>query len=429
MDQIPTGFFWGALAGLLLLSGFFSASETGLLSINPYRLRHWERSGRAGARRVAGLLLDKGRLLSLILVCNNLVNISASVIATLLGLRLHGDVGVAVATGLLTLVIVVFAEIAPKTLAALHPERIAFPVSWLLRPMLAAIGPLLWLVNRFVACLLRPFGVDPARVAESRPDVEELRSIVHQTGHHLSDSQRDMLLNVLALETARVESIMTPRADIVGVDLDASPQEIGRVLGEFTGACAPVYRGDPDHIIGALPMRRTHRFFRDGGIDKRELSDCVQRDVSYIPASVSLYRQLLRFQQGGQELAVVVDEYGATEGVVSREGLLEDIVGAFQRPLLQPQPYAAPGLEPGQMIVDGAVSLRELNKVAGWDLPIAGGATTLNGLLLDRLGVFPDGPACVRVGDYVISASKLDQHRVARAEVWRRPVATDGELP
>ena len=423
LDQIPTGVLWGALAGLLLLSGFFSASETGLFSINSYRLRHWERSGRTGAKRVASLLRGKGRLLSLILVLNNLVNISASVIATLLGLRLYGDIGIAVAAGLLTLVIVVFAEIAPKTLAALHPERVAFPVSWALRPMMTLFGPLLWLLNHFIAWLLRPFGVDPAVAAEMRPDVEELRSIVHQSGHHISDSQRDMLLNVLALENIRVESIMTPRSEIVGIDLDMSPEEIGRSLAKFEGPCAPVYRGAPDHIVGALSLRRTHCFFRNGEVDKRTLSDAVQRNVHFIPASVSLYRQLLRFQESGQELAVVVDEHGATEGVISREGLVDDIVGVFQQPF--GQAHMEPGPGPGQMIADGAVNLRDLNKATGWDLPITGGATTLNGLLLDRLGVFPDGPACVRVDDYVIWALELDHHRVTRAEIRHKPATTD----
>ncbi|MFB3078017.1 MAG: HlyC/CorC family transporter, partial [Lysobacterales bacterium] len=255
MNEASLGLLFSILAALILMSGFFSSSETGMMSLNRYRLKHLKDNGHKGAKRISKLLARPDRLISLILIGNNLVNILASAITTIIAIRLWGNAGIAIAAILLTLVILIFAEITPKTVAALHPEKIAFPASLILAPLLKLMYPLVWLVNGVTNGLLKLFGIDPREHPQLSITTEELRTIVNDAGHLIPARHQGMLLNILELEKVTVDDIMIPRNEVYGIDLEESDASILRRIqcSEYTRL--PVYKEDINEISGMLHMR------------------------------------------------------------------------------------------------------------------------------------------------------------------------------
>lgn len=419
MEEISLGSLYTILFILILLSGFFSSSETGLMALNRYRLRHLANSGSRGARIAQNLLRKPDRLIGLILLGNNLVNILAASIATVIGIRLFGDSGIWVASLSMTVIVLIFAEVAPKTVAALHPERVAFPASYVLVVLLRLFYPVVWLVNGLVNLILKPFGVKTDVEALERLNLEELRTLVQEGGQISNDHQR-MLVNILDLEQGRVDDVMIPRQDIVGIDLDESWEQVLTQLTQTVYTRLPVYRETIDNIEGYLHIRAVIGKLTQGQLDEEELKQSM-RSPYFIPEGTSLTRQLLEFQARERRMALVVDEYGDIQGMVTLDDILEEIVGAYTSEG-RDRSRLVRRLEDGNYLVDGAASVRMLNRQMDWNLP-EDEANTLNGLILEQLEVIPDGKASMRIGDHILTIVQMKDKLIERVLVkpYRAP--------
>lgn len=414
MAEIPLSTLFILLGLLIVLSAFFSSSETGLVALNRYRLRHHVQSGQRGARLAQQLLAKPDRMFGLILLGNNLVNILAASIATVIALRTLGEGGIWVSTVALTVVILIFAELMPKTLAALYPQRIAYPASFALTPLLKLLYPFVWSINLVAGTLLKPFGVRTGGVRPEALNREELRLLVEEGGRHISLNHQRMLLNILDLEHGTVDDVMVPRQDIVGIDLDEDWETILQTLTQSIYTRMPVWRGDLDNMVGLLHIRTVVTRLAQGGLNREELQNAL-RAPYYIPEGTTLTQQMLEFQGRERRMGLVVDEYGDIQGLVTLDDILEEIVGEYttesgsRQKLLRRQ-------ENGDWIVDGAATLRMLKRRLDWDLTKTG-AKTLNGLILERLESIPDGRSCLRVGNLRLTIVDMAENRIRKVHI------------
>jgi Mg2+/Co2+ transporter CorB len=407
LNEAPLGLLLSILAVLILLSGFFSSSETGMMSLNRYRLKHLKSSGHRGAMRASRLLRRPDRLIGLILIGNNLVNILASAIATVVAIRLWGDAGIVIATVLLTLVILIFAEITPKTLAALYPEKIAFPASLILIPLMKVMYPVVWMINGITNGLLRLLGVNAEEHPELSLTSDELRSIVNSAGHHIPQQHQGMLLNILELEQVSVDDIMIPRVDVYGLNLDDSDETLLLRIQSSEYTRLPVYRDNLNDIVGMFHMRRSSRIIDENGLHRDRMM--AELDEPYfIPEGTPLNTQLLNFQTQKHRIAVVVDEYGEVMGLVALEDILEEIVGEFTSNLAEAVEDIYPQKDGGYLI-NGTATIRDINKALEWQLP-TDGPKTLNGLLLEHLESFPDGNVGMNIEGYQLEILDLQDN-------------------
>ena len=420
MNEAPLGLLFSILAVLILMSAFFSSSETGMMSLNRYRLKHLRKNKHRGARRASKLLERPDRLIGLILIGNNLVNILASAIATVIAIRLWGDAGIIIATISLTLVILIFAEITPKTIAALYPEKVAFPASFILWPLLKVFYPIVVMVNGITNALLRLLGFDPSKTNEEHVSSDELRTIVTDAGQLIPTQHRDMLLNILDLEEVEVDDIMVPRNEVYGIDLDDSDDEIMSCLQNSAHTLLPVWREDINDIVGILHMRSISRVLDQNGLDRIALEREMDKPY-FIPESTPLHTQLLNFQKKKLRLGVVVDEYGQVMGLVALEDILEEIVGEFTSNLQDSMDNIFAQRD-GSYIISGTATIREINRNLNWQLP-TDGPKTLSGLILEYLESFPDANAGMAIDGYTLEILEL-QGNVVQA-VRARPQATD----
>ena len=391
MSEAPLGALIGALVILLLLSAFFSSSETGMMAINRYRLRHLARKGSRSAKRTSALLERPDRLIGVILIGNNFVNILASALATIIAVRLWGDSGIAIATLALTFFVLIFGEVTPKTVAAMYPEKVAFPASLVLVPLLKLLYPVVVLVNWICSLLMYPFGIRPGQESEDQLTSEELRTLVNESGLRLPTKRRGMLLGILDLEKVRVDDIMVPRNEISGIDIEEDLEEIIRQLKECQHTRVPVYRGDINNVIGMLHMRRIARL-----LSLKELNKAIllqETDEPYfIPESTALHTQLFNFQKARERTALVVDEYGDIMGLATLEDILEEIVGDFTTDVSDNSQEITPQGD-GSYIIDGSASIRDVNRALGWHLPTED-ARTINGLITEAMEAIPDASVC-----------------------------------
>ncbi len=421
INEASLGTLFTILAGLIFLSGFFSSSETSMMSLNRYRLKHLLQNHHKGAKRASKLLERPDRLIGLILIGNNLVNILASAIATVIAIRLWGTSGILIATIALTLVILIFAEITPKTIAALHPEKVAFPASWVLLPLLKIMYPVVWLVNGITNALLRLLGFDPSKKNDEHVSSEELRTIVTEAGDLIPTRHRNMLLNILDLEEVTIDDIMVPRSEVYGIDLDDSDEEILRTVQNSSHTRVPVWRDDINNIIGVLHMRSMSRILNTSGLDRSALEREIDKPY-FIPEGTPLHTQLVNFQQKKHRLGIVVDEYGEVMGLVALEDILEEIVGEFTSNLAEAVDNIYPQRD-GDFIINGSATIREINKSLQWKLP-TDGPKTLSGLILEQLESFPDAKVSVTIGEHHLEILEL-QGNVVQAvrarEVSREP--------
>ena len=421
MADISLSVLIGALVFLIVLSAFFSAAEIGLMTLNRYRLRHLEQSGHRGARLASRLLARPDRLLGLILLGNNFANIAASSVATLLALELYGEKAIAIAAGLLTFVILVFAEVAPKTLAALNPERVAFPATYVLAPLLRVLYPLVWLTNILANLFLRAFGVSVHRQRSHEVTAEELRALVREADVLIPASHQDMLLAILDLEKVTVDEVMVPRNRIEGVDLDTDWDDIVRQLtgGRYTRL--PAYRGSLDNVVGIVHIRRVLNLMHEHRLDRTTFDQLIVEPY-FIPAGTPLNTQLLNFKQVKRRLGLVVDEYGDIQGLVTLDMILEEIVGDFTTRALGQIEDVHPAPD-GSFLVRGSVSLRDLNRQLGWELPTEA-SHTLNGLILEYLEDIPEPGTSLMVHGYAVEILRTRGTAIELARV--RPAAPEG---
>ncbi len=417
MNDAPLSVLFGALVLLIVLSAFFSGSETGLMTINRYRLRNLARAGNRSARRALRLLERPDRLIGLILLGNNFVNILASALATVIFMRLMGEAGIAVATTLLTVVILVFAEVTPKTLAALKPERIALPAAWIYQPLLRALYPLVWVLNLVTNSLLRLLGIRPEEGVQETLSREELRTLMMEAGAMIPESHQAMLVNLLDLEEIRVEDVMVPRNEIVGVDLTDDLEEIRNLLLRTPYTRLPVYEERIDNVVGILHTRRILPLLQEDELTTNKLRE-LAREPYFVPEGTSLLTQLLNFQRAGRRTALVVDEYGDILGMVTLEDILEEVVGEFTT-----DPYALHKdilpQEDGSWLVDGSLAIREINRSLRIQLP-TDGPRTLNGLILEHLETIPEPGTSLLINDYPIEVVQVKGNAVKTARIAPR---------
>lgn len=413
MNDAPLGLLFAILAALLLFSAFFSSSETGMMSLNRYRLKHLAKSLR-GARNAKRLLDTPDSLISMILIGNNLVNIFASAIATVIGLRLLGDSGVFVATLMLTFVVLIFAEIIPKTIAAYHPERIAFPFSHVLLPLRWLLTPFIWITGHITNGLLRLLGVTKA--GDTPLNMDELRTILDEEGQAIPQRRRGMLLNILELEEVSVDHIMIPRAEVFGVDIDDEADKVLEQLQSFDYTRIPVYHEDDiNNILGILHQRDVSKLVdAQGKLDKDKLRATL-REPYFVPEGTPLHVQLFNFQKHSSKMAIVVDEYGVMQGIVTLEDLLAEIVGEFAT-ANEEDNEDIDRQDDGSYIIDGSATIRDINKSLDWDLP-SEGAKTLNGLLLEQLDSFPQAAVSLSIENYRIEVISVEENMIQSAKV------------
>jgi Mg2+/Co2+ transporter CorB len=410
LNEISLSTLYVILLVLLGLSAFFSSSETGLMAVNRYRLRHLANSGHRAARLAQKLLRKPDRLIGLILLGNNLVNIMAASIATVIGLRLFGDSGVWIASLTLTVVVLIFAEVAPKTVAALHPERIAFPASFVLAFLLKLLYPVVWLINTITNWILKPFGIRARAEVIERLNREELRTLL-QEGGQISNEHQRMLVNILDLEHATVDDVMVPRQEIVGIDLEDDWKTILTQLTQTLYTRMPVYRGSIDHVEGLLHIRAVIAKLTEGGLSFEDLKRSI-RSPYFIPEGTNLMQQLLEFQSRERRMGLVVDEYGDIQGMVTLDDILEEIVGEYTSEGKE-RSRGIRHLDDNTYLVDGATSVRMLNRRMNWDLPEEE-ANTINGLLLEVLEAIPDGKTCVRIGNHIMTIVEIDDNVIVK---------------
>ena len=427
MNETSLGLLFAALALLILISAFFSSSETSMMSLNRYRLKHLKGTGHRGAGRAISLLQRPDRLIGLILIGNNLVNILASAIATIIAIRLYGDAGIAIATLVLTLVILIFAEITPKTIAALHPERVAFPASLILVPLLKLLMPLVLSINWLTNGILKLIGFSPDQTGDDAVSQEELRTIVTESASMIPSRHRRMLVNILDLEQMTVNDIMAPRNEIYGIDIEAPDEAIMRQLKNSEHTRLPIYRDDINQIEGVFHMRNLSQVLDGGRLVRSKL--LAAADAAYfIPENTPLNTQLLHFQRQKKRLGMVVDEYGDILGLVALEDILEEIVGEFTSNLVE-QNEEITRHPDGSTTCSGTVSIRDLNRQRRWDLP-TDGPKTLSGLALEALEAFPSAQASVRIEGYQLDIEEIAKTHISRLRITPLDaVATASDKP
>ncbi len=389
-----------------------------MMSLNRYRLKHLAKQGNRGARLAGHLLQRTDRLIGVILIGNNFVNILASALATLLAVRIWGEAGIAIATVGLTIILLIFGEVTPKTVAATYPEKIAFPASFILTPLLKILHPLVWLVNLFSTGIMRLIGIPVGETNNDHLSREELRTLVHEAGVRIPKRHKDMLLSILDLEKVTVNDIMVPRSEIVGIDIEDDLDDIITQIRSMQHTRIPVFKGNINNIIGILHLRNATRFLtRDEPSKAMILQTC--REPYFIPEGTSLHVQLLNFQQEKRRLGIVVDEYGDVMGLATLEDILEEIVGEFTTDMAASSPTITPQPD-GNFLIDGATSLRSINKVLGWKLP-TDGPKTLNGLITEALEAIPEGNICLKLHGHKVEIKQIKDNMVKTALVSPRP--------
>lgn len=403
---------------LIIASAYFSSSETGMMSLNRYRMNHLKHQGHAGATRASKLLEKPDKLIGVILIGNNFVNFLAASVASSIAIVLLGNPAPLTTAIVLTLVVLVFAEVTPKTIAALYPEKIAYPSSIILRLLLQLLYPVVWIINRISNTFVRALGFHP-QVDDSLQQLgpEELRSVVHESSSRLPKKRQGMLINILDLEKVRVDDIMVPRNEIVGLDIDDDMSSMLDQVANAHHTRIPVYKGNIDNIIGILHMRSVGRLMKVETLNKAILLQETMEPY-YIPESTPLHTQLFNFQHRKMRLAIVVDEYGAVRGIVTLEDILEEIVGEFttDRSDSNREIHLQ---EDGSYLIDGSTTIRDLNRVLDWTVD-SRGAKTLNGLLMENLQSIPDSIVGVKLNGYYAEIVQIKDNMFRTIRMWEQ---------
>ena len=417
MDEISLHSLLVTFVVLLLVSAFFSISETSMMALNRYRLKHLARTGNRGAKLAAQLLAQTDKLLGVVLLGNNLVNTAAASLATVIAFRLLGEseLGLAIATGVAAFFILVFSEITPKVIGASYPERIAFPAAYVLAPMLRVFYPLVWFLNLFVKALLTLLRLKPQTAGQATMlSMEELRTLVLEGGHFLPPKHQKILLNLFDLQSITVDDLMSPRSQIEALDIDAPPEDLKRQISTSNHTRMPVYRGSLDNIIGVLHLRKVLNLGADD--IRSETLMQILRPPYYIPAGTPLLAQLQNFQEEEERLGLVVDEYGELMGLITLEDILEEIIGEFTTH----SPLHGGGItrqNDGSILAEGATPLRELNRKLGTHF-VLDGPKTLNGLILEHLEDIPEPGTTVKIAGVPIEILQTQDRAVRSARIF-----------
>lgn len=421
MDDISLSLLFGILFLLIILSAFFSSSETSMMALNRYRLRHLANDNHRAAILVSNLLKHPDRLIGLILLGNNLVNILAAAIATVIAIRLMGDAGIIVATILLTFVILIFAEVAPKTLAAMSPEKIAFPAAYILTPLAKILRPCVWIINKLANSLLKALRHDPMAKNNASLTSEELRIAVHEAGNLIPIRHQRMLISILDLEHITVEDIMVPRNEIAGIDLNDTLTDIIEALSHCQHTRLPIFRDNIDAVVGMLHVRHVSRVLANKDEFSIENLEKITVAPYFVPLGTPLHTQLFNFQRQKKRIGLVVDEYGIVQGLVTLEDILEEIVGEFTTDLQSYDQDIHPQ-EDGTYMIDGSTMIRDINRQLNWQLP-TDGPKTLNGLILEQLERVPESGTSLRIDNIAMEITQATDNAVRMVKITALPEA------
>lgn len=423
MDNIPLSWLFATLSVLLLVSAFFSISETSMMALNRYRLKHLVKQGSRGARMTSTLLDKTDKLLGVILLGNNLVNSASSVLTAIIAERLFGkdEIVLGVSTITVTFLILVFSEITPKVIGASFSEKIALPAAYVLTPLLRIAYPIVWFVNLFVQLLLKIMRIQPKGDTDGDGvlSMEELRTVVLEAGHFIPPKHKTIMVNLFELENMTVDDTMTPRAQIEGADISDRIEDIRDTLSTAHHTRLVVYDGGPENVIGIVHVRKVLNATRREPLTKEALRE-VMREPYFIPVGTPLLQQLQHFQENQRHMAIVVDEYGEMQGLVTMKDILEEIVGEFTS-----QSPAAGGLihkqDDGTVIVEGSCPLRMLNRKLGIKFPLEG-PKTINGLLLEQLEDIPEPGVSVKIAGYPVEIIQTQDKMVKAVRIDTRRV-------
>jgi len=416
INETPIGVLFFILIILFLCSAFFSGTETALMALNRYKLKHLAKNNR-GAQLAMQLLDKPDRLIGLILIGNNIVNILITQLATYIGFRMGGSAGVAIATGALTLCLLVFAEITPKTIAALKSEQIALPASYVYVGLLKFAYPLVWLINLFANTVVRMFGVDPKSNEIESLSNEELKTVVSESQGLIPANHSEMLMRVLDMESITVDDIMIPRTEITGIDLDDDWNDIEEHILRSNFTRLLVFRGGINNIQGFLHLRRLLPLLHDDNLD-REHFEKIMEPAHFTPEGVPVSQQLINFQNERRRVSLVVDEYGDVLGLITLEDILEEIVGQFSTSPANFD-YEVKTNDDGSMWVDGAMSVRDINRQLGMELS-TDGAKTINGFVTEYLGQIPSPGISVLIDNYPMEIRKTHNNAIKTLIIYPR---------
>jgi len=415
LDYISTSTLTIILVVLIIMSAYFSSSETGLMAINKYRLKHLEKEGHKGAKRVAELMDRPDRTIGLILLGNNLVNFAAASIATIISIRLWGDLGPAIATVGLTFIVLIFAEVTPKTMAALYPEKIAYPSSFLLLILMRIFYPFVVLINFITNGILILFKVSPEEREQHSLSTEELRTVVNESGGLLQDEQQSLLVNLLDLEKINVDDIMIPRNEILALDINDDWKALQKGLVNSQHTRILLYRDNIDDAVGFVHVRDALRIFAKDDFDKTSLLRVV-REIYFTPEGTSLFVLLQKLQQNKERIGLVVDEYGDIQGLFTLEDILEEIVGDFTTGMTIYTSSEMDKQADGSCVLDGGTSIRDLNKEMDWELP-TDGPKTVNGLIVEYMEDIPEVGVSIQVAGYPIEIIEVKDNKVSTVKI------------
>ena len=415
MNELSMGTLLLVIAVLTVMAAYFAGSETAMMALNRYRLRHLANEGHRGARKANRLLQRPDRLLGVILVWNNVVIILAASFATEVFGRLLGDTwGPIATTVLLTVWMLILAEVTPKTVAAARPETLAFPSAYVLQPLLKISRPVVLFVNWISNLLATPL-IGRSEEKSETLSVAELKTVLNEHTTLPRDHQ-DMIVGILDLENATVEDIMVPRAEIAGIDINDDTATILEAIESSQHTRLPVYREHIDDVVGILHLRRASRFTSRETFSKAALVRETEEPY-FVPMSTSLHTQLFNFRRQKRRVALVVDEYGEIQGIATLEDILEEIVGEFTTDFTSDLGEIHRQTD-GSYVINGSVLVRDANRALGWDLPTTG-PRTMNGLVLEHLEAFPDGQVGVRIGRYAIETTRITDNVVRTVRAIR----------
>jgi Mg2+/Co2+ transporter CorB len=423
MPEISLEALFAALAGLLILAAFFAGSETALMRLNRYRLRHRASEGHRGSRLAEALLARPDRLIGLILFLSTIVNVVTPMLVGFIALRLGGEFLIAFGALILALVLLIFCEVAPKTFGALHPERLALPAAYIYTPLMFLLYPFVWATNLLANGVLRLFGVAREQAVHSLSS-EELRTVVEEAGAMIPRRHQQMLVSILDLEKATVEDIMVPRNEIVGIDVDDDWDRILEQLRQIQHTRLPVYEGDIDRIIGVLHMKQVVHELARGRFDRDAMVQAASaREPYFVPSGTALNTQLLNFQRSKRRLAFVVDEYGDIQGLVTIEDILEEIVGEFTTDPATMMHKDVHAEADGSFVANASATIRALNRSMRWNLPVDG-PKTLNGVIVEFLETIPEPGTTLKLADYTLEVLQTADNAIKTVRV-RPPAPTE----
>ncbi|MGF6974538.1 Mg2+/Co2+ transporter CorB [Paraburkholderia sp. JPY465] len=395
-----------------------------MMALNRHRLKHLASKNTLGAKTTQGLLAKTDQLLSVILIGNNLFNTIIPVLTTSLALHTFGrnSLVLSIATGIVAFLIIVFAEITPKIVGATFPEKIALPASLLIAPLMRIARPVIWFVNLFATGILRVLHINTKGARDQRLSTEELRTIVLESGSFMPTKHRSILLNLFDLENISVDDVMIPRRRIEALDFDAPFEQILHQLETCYHNKLIVYQGDIDRVLGVLHVRKTLSALHNQELERDTLRELLAEPY-FVPSGTPVFQQLQYFQESRHRIALVVNEYGELQGLVTPEDIIEELIGEFTTSIPRGASSRGGWNEAGECIVAGSMPLRELNRWLQLALP-TDGPKTLNGLILEILEDIPDGDVCVRIGDTKLEVMRSDDQAIRTVKLFKPPSRT-----